>query len=101
MEHLVQLAFGGCHAPCCYLQCRQRLFMWSLQFHVGRKDTTPFTGEEMKPRQEVWPGLKVGELAFEPRGPDPQPGTLLLPGMTTIDFHRSLFFCLVGWGDKS
>lgn len=87
MEHLVQLAFGGCHAPCCYLQCRQRLFMWSLQFHVGRKDTTPLTGKEMKPRQEVCPGLKVGELAFEPRGPDSQPGTLLSPGVTTVDFH--------------
>lgn len=61
--------------------------MWSLQFHVGRKDTTPFTGKEMKPREEVCPGLKVGELSFEPRGPDSQPGTLLSPGVTTVHFH--------------
>lgn len=53
----------------------------------GQERHNPLTGKEMKPRQEVCPGLKVGELAFEPRGPESQPGALLLPGVTTVDFH--------------
>lgn len=83
--------------PClsCCLQCRELLFKFGLFGPVvSKRDTTLFTGQEGKSRQEVLPELMVAELAFRPRCLDSQPGALLSTSMNTIDFHSCFVWSL-------